>query len=316
MMGRCAMSVLIAAVCVAWFATSATADTIILKSGRTHEGRVVTDSGGKVVFEVESGRLRTTLSFDKGDVVKIVPGTAPAPTPDSEGTAAKRPEAAPAAKPKAGKKTSKDNGGSTTGRGKASSPDGEAFLRLDLRYIVGRKELLFPEAVADEGVALEPKRGRVFMQFPVAYRLTDKARHITRGRFKVRTDAGRSCILRGIVLDPGSDQGAPSVPWTSETGEVAGVSVKAPAAGDPFWERVTPKEREGIVYVECANTSRPKTGARAQRGGRSSRGRQGGSSGTKSRYDARTADGVVLFLAEVPEDAESLVCIVKSDPPV
>jgi ATP-dependent protease ClpP protease subunit len=72
------------------------ADTLILKDGRTMEGKLLSRDGGKVVFEVRRGTSSMRMNFDADLVESIKPGELPPPVAAPSSAA---PSASPAAAP-------------------------------------------------------------------------------------------------------------------------------------------------------------------------------------------------------------------------
>jgi hypothetical protein len=198
-------------------------------------------------------------------------------------------------------------------RTESSEGDAEASLRLHLRYGIGTPEVFFPALVTDERVELKPARNRKFVQLPIAYRVSDKRQSISRGTLKVKTGEGRICPIKGVRL--ASSVGVDDVNLLAGAGLNTTVpadlanEITAPSDSDPLWERIMPKkDKDGFVHLECYNTTHPKR-ERGSGGGGANRTKRKG-------IEKRSANGLALFLLEMPDDAQSLVCTVRSDPPI
>jgi len=191
--------------------------------------------------------------------------------------------------------------------------------QLDLRY--GLAESLFPESLSDENEELVPREGRKFLLLPLAYEPRSRRLTITKSQMTVRSDEGRPCSVKGMVLLLGSRTG------TAGRGKSDSlvIDLKRQGNNEPFWERIqvlpeTESESEsedGEIELTCYNTSqpivRPKPGER--RGASRGRSSHARSSRSDRRTETRSGSGHLAFVVEIPESTKYIECGLRGQTP-
>lgn len=180
---------------------------------------------------------------------------------------------------------------------------------------------LLQETIQDENIEERLRSDKTFMLLPVQYFSGHERLALGPGSLIVRDEAGRQCSFRGLLLCEWQQRHRNRGAQESRSG-LTDLDLKLQPSQDPIWETVyvAPclEPEETMIDVdappavphqpfdlECVNTISPN-----RRSGGSNR----RSSSLRNRDQTRQGSGFVIFVAEIPKDAEFVRCELAGSP--
>ena len=160
---------------------------------------------------------------------------------------------------------------------------GGGAVEFDLSY--GLTHPLLQTTLRDENEEVSPTRGRVYLLLPFRYRSPERTLNIYSSRLHVLVDGEQRASCRGIML---------LVP-KNVRGSSGELTLELQPPGDPWWEQLQWGEDRatGKRALTCLNRRSRRSG-----GGRGNPGRQ-----------TKEPSGYAVFIAEVPEDFQTVRCV-------